>query len=201
MSLFKDGYFTILPKELRKELTKYVFEMSLELITLETLKTSYMFKERIKDDNEFYLENITLLDFNIVIELPEVYADENPTFVFQMEFQQLQEFIKFFRDNYASLFEFIDKNTLNIIEKVVPNKNSEEVKLAQVGLIKNIEEGNCINLEHKGSNYLAFTYFSEAGRIVIYGLTEIQSEILLYKLIQFYNDLITMNPENIDAYY
>lgn len=201
MSIFIKGYFKVLPRELRDELFEYVFESLSSVITLDASNTREWLDQELSEDNiSFELTKGTTLFFRVIIDLPEEYANEDANFPFQVQFQQLQEFLDFL-GIYSADYKFISKNKLKINKSVISDANGESIGLARAGLLKNKEERNCINLEHNGSNYLAFSYWSEGGRIKIYSLTEIQSEILVYKLIQFYKDLITQDLTNIAEEY
>lgn len=195
MSIFREGYIAILPKELIEELFKFFIEDNSYRITIETSKTVDMLSEELNDDNTFDLIKTTLLDFNIEIYIDAEYAGEDAVFIFMINFQQLQEFL-IYAEMFVNDYEFVIKNTIKIRRKVIIDENNKNVKSAKVGVLKNLEEGNCIHLYHDGYN-LSMSYLSEAGRIVIYSLNELQSELLLYKLVKFYNDLTTQHIKNI----
>jgi len=200
MSIFKTGYFVLLPKELIEDLSEYALETFSSFIILETTKTRDLLATDLHDDNITYdVEKNTYLLFNILIEISEDYANDDPTFPFEINLQQLQVFLDYSKSFYSA-YEFITRKQLIIPAKLIPNIDEEFIKLAKVGVLKNLEENNCINLHHDGS-YIAFTYFSLAGRINLYSLTRMQSEVLLYKLIKFYNDLVTGNIRNIEPEY
>lgn len=212
MALLKTGYFSILPRELVIELVKYYFEYANELITLDTESQNNI----IREDAEFLAERLgsptkyqtlkaqDLVNFDIHIFTSDssriyvpfkVYTIALRTFLYAYiqvhKFQILTvdtllpdvksrgQFGRDVSNKYLAASKdslYNDINLTNIYLKIVTIMDQYE------GTI-DFREG------------LLLVYESIPNGIPMYELNTIQEEILIYKLVKFYNDIARMTTD------
>lgn len=194
MSVFREGYISILPRELRDELAEYLFDYLNSLVTLNTHHMYMIFEEEIGSNKDvFEFNNESQLTFQISINLPPEYSTTPLNFKFVAELQQLNTFIKEYISTHA--FHFVEE--LKLGGNLTPDSGNYNVESASHGILTNLDENSCINLYDYTSNLIGFGYETRAGNtVVIQELTQMQSEILIYKLIKFHNDLIAQRSDD-----
>jgi len=201
MSIFKTGYFIILPKELRKELNIYFYNYLDSLVILNTSVEIDMLIVEFGDDNtSFNLNNDSKLYFDIQIYLPPEYGS-NIIFKFSIEFQQLYTFIETYINNIT--LDFIATNFV-FDKNLTADKYDYKIKrIYENGQLRNLDENNCIDLyQNLENSLLGLGYFTQMGNdVMIKSLNQMQSEILVYKLYLFYRDLLTKDVANISEIY
>src|SRR5581483_8985519 len=201
MSIFKTGYFIILPKELRKELNIYFYNYLDSLVILNTSVEIDMLIVEFGDDNtSFNLNNDSKLYFDIQIYLPPEYGS-NIIFKFNIEFQQLYTFIETYINNIT--LDFIATNFV-FDKNLTADKYDYKIKrIYENGQLRNLDENNCIDLyQNLENSLLGLGYFTQMGNdVMIKSLNQMQSEILVYKLYLFYRDLLTKDVANISEIY
>lgn len=174
----QDTYFRILPRELITELHKY-FEKYFKVRELIWLNT-YMTTQNQADNPDQYLNSYT---FAIVIsdkfELP--FATQLPTLKLFLETAVLEQ-----------SFIFIDSKRLKI-EEFVPDINvkDDDIYASQVAQLNSNLKDFKISIIHEEEQFCHFWYWhSEGYPTHIYRCDLLETEVLIYKLVQFYNDII-----------
>lgn len=172
------GYFQVLPRELITELHKYFsrYFKSKELIWLNTYMAAH---EQIDNQNQ-YLNSYT---FDIVIgdkfDLP--FAIQLPILKLFLETAVLEH-----------SFIFIDFKKLKI-ENFVPNVaiKDNDIYSAQVAHLNSNLKDFKLSIIHEEEQFCHFWYWHPEGYpTYIYKCDLLETEVLIYKLIQFYNDII-----------
>src|SRR5581483_9482461 len=131
-------------KELREELSKYIYKYMENLITLDTHMTIELLDTLGEEAHYFNLTNGTIIDFEISIHLPAGYSNSDLNFYFRVEFGQIQTFIDKYI-NTASRPQFIDVKFI-INRNLIPDTDDINIKqILDYGVLKNLEKDSCIN--------------------------------------------------------
>src|SRR5581483_7941309 len=152
MSIFKTGYFVLLPKELTEELSEYVYKYLNTLITIDTSGTNIPLDDNF-DAEQINLTNETNLNFHISVYLPSEYSNRNIDVIFLIEIQQLHAFLEEYISTHPSQLQFInDELVLN--KNIKPDVPNYSVGLAYEGILRNLDQYSCINLYDFNTNLL-----------------------------------------------
>jgi hypothetical protein len=191
MALFQAGYFKLLPTELRSE----IFHHLESVIFLNTSEFMDSLDENNPDSDVFEFDKDRLLQFIVEIPVPGQYAADNINFYCTVDVQRL---CAFFENILEDELEFIDTDKLILAKVVDYDLTDDNIMSAIVGDLFNINRSNCVYIS-MDNDLIVFTCYDAdqmEGR-PIYTLTQLQTEILLYKLVQFYNDVSKGNIEEI----
>lgn len=183
----KIGYFSILPRELIDELHKYFFAYfrDISVIVLDAdIAVGHLSMEN-KDYIEWYYVTIN-------VRFPKTeYTDLTVPFDFQ--FQTLKLFLENIIEKHT--FLFIDRKQLKL-SSVEPEHNFKIDEQDKIGaldgrLFNKYEQYVPIHLDFYGR--LRFILLDVDGGILVelYRCTLLQTEVLIYKLVQLYNGMVT----------
>lgn len=177
----KIGYFRLLPRDLINELHKYFTDyFNGDSIISVIFDRSRREQSNSKNYLEFYV-------MEIFIKFSDTkYSNLRIDFKFQLPI--LNKFLDgYVQDNN---FIFIDKNKLKL-NRVDPNYrfkiDTSDITNAHLRRLTNKQEEFHVNLQyylHKSLLNFSFHYNP------IYTLTFLQSEVLIYKLVQLHNDIV-----------
>ena len=212
MSIFREGYFGILPSELRKELFGYYWNWANKLITVNAEyqnvlireEAEYIAEQKSKPVRYKPLTTDDLIYFDILI-FP-CTTNIKLYFPFSVYLVVLQTFLETYINNYQFTFLTVDK-LLPIIAKV-KKKNydiqytitTDKDHATRLKLFNNLESV-CIYLQEireEIGEVLGIYYTSTENDQPLYKLGHLQSEVLIYKLVKFYNDLVTVTETTVN---
>lgn len=195
MSLFKQGYFTQLPVELRNELFRYYFTYADGLIYLDTYKQSLLFKDAVKykptyTDDEIY--------FNI-------RTTSNMYVPYKVHLAVLRVWLEKYVSQHKFRFMVIDK----LLPNVGPNpKRRITVEQEIHENSNNAEKGKLFNfidpllfLQIINDNIGTCCQQSRDSDQSVCMMGDIQHEVFIYKLVKYYNDLVSRTANNSNIKY
>lgn len=199
MSLLKTGYFTLLPPDLRGEFKEYYLDYTTSLTILEAFDTFETLVENKKKIT--VLPQDFLINFDIIINL----GRNKIAIMFSCMLASLSEFLK----RYISEGRFVYITPNNLLPLVEWEENVQPATREKLNRYKRIaSEGRLINQYRRVNLYLDICYyynendtielkFDAEDPITLCALDRLQSEILMYKLVEFYNDLVGVSlPQN-----
>lgn len=196
----KIGYFRLLPRELIREIYKYFekyFDTSFEthlgtyLVTDHT--TSYLFTEYA---NIMAKESNKYLD-NYYIEIRLKFCSENDegmAIPVLIQLPTLKKFLETILDN--DVFIFINGRDLKLQQALSMSYikvNNEDLNSAERGVLTNLLSNFKLYIQYSTlSNTIEFMHpFSNGGFVSLYLFNLLRSEVLIYKLVRFYNDVVS----------
>jgi len=177
----KIGYFRILPKELITEIHKYFFHYFTEKSLLEI-------DARDAHDDQNDWPNEYLEYYNFIVSVRHRKID----IPFATQLLLLKIFLE--SVNRQHEFLFIDRKNLNINQISINATADRGLNLATRGhLINKLSDFRVdLDYEDEQGNFLVFLYWHENDHpIYIYICNNLETEVLLYKLTKFYNDVVT----------
>lgn len=190
----KLGYFRILPRELIDELHKYFFAYFRDK-SLIMLDAATAIGHMITEDEPIYLEFYYI---KMYIRFPNTeYTELEIPFDFQ--FPTLKLFLESIISKHT--FLFIDKKDLKI-NKVEPEHNfkideRDKIEAIDATLYNGYAEYVPIHMDY--NRLLRFLLLNSDGGLLaeLYRCTLLQTEVMTYKLVQLYNDVVTkhLKPE------
>jgi hypothetical protein len=196
------GYFSILPADLRIELSKYYIEQFELEVILETESQMYDIKyEKENHKKRKYLSPLPQDTVHFDISIFTV-ANRSPIVVpYEAKFGVLKAFLEF--DVMNSRFKYLTMDHIKPLKEVKRN-NERSTQLHDLGYIE-AQSGKLHNhtpqvflvLEKIGDT-LQLSFDSSEMSYPLYELDQLQSEILIHKLIEFYNDLVQITETQIN---
>lgn len=208
MSLFREGYVSVLPSELRQELRKFYFKWADNLIVLSTEYQNILISEQAEFEAEqtgdtINYQPVTMQDYIYFdISIFPCLSKVKLYFPFQVYFIALKTFLKYYINTHE--FKFVVPDQLrpdrNLQKKLKPTAKADmerDKDNATRGQLFNEKEFVNVFIQRIEID-LGIYYMSTEEEHPLYELTDIQSELFIYKLIKFYNDLVTIAETNND---
>lgn len=195
----KIGYFRLLPRDLIKEMYKYFekyfdtsFETYLGQYLVTDYTTSYLFTEYVKTmdkDSRKYLDN-----YYIEIRLKFCDTnDEGMAVPFLIQLPTLKKFLKVILKSHT--FIFINGRDLKLQRASSMshiNVKDEDLQSAKRGILTNLLSNFGLDVHYLTTvHFIEFMHpFENGGFVSLYLFNSLKSEVLIYKLIKFYNDAV-----------
>lgn len=184
------GYFRILPRELILELQKYFtgYFNDKSVIFLDT---------QVASGWQLTLADTYFDTYYSEIHIRSLVVGYNDTIIpFDVQYETLKVFLEKIINSHS--FMFVNKNMMKL-ESVVPISNvkidSSDMYRAEYRELVNKIKNFSVNIRYRRIDHVFyFALFDEDDGLVaeIYRCTLLQTEVLLYKLIQLYNGIMTM---------
>jgi len=201
MSIFKEDYFALLPSDLRKELMMFYLDYANTLIKLTTIIGIIILDE--KSQLLIYTNTI----FNITVPTGTLFetrrTSDEISFPYMVYIVVFYEFLKNYINNHTFKFLIVDK--LQPLPKLSGIKFTAAKTLNEISDQKREALNKLTNNEEKFEVALRVfrdnLFFELHYNRIIYTLNDVQSEVLIYKLIKFYNDLIMDSEHNLKGEY
>lgn len=207
MSLFKYGWFNVLPSELRAMLFAYYFNQVGEYIELSTDYQKSLINEDAQHRAEKTLSSIKYQQF---VDCDSVYFDilivvPSPLsrilyFPFKVYLAPLgiflEKYLKFNKPSFLTIDKLLPLKTSNkFLGLKFNNSIQNNMNYAKIGQLINDKEGINIFL-YEIAGEIGIYYNTNEEDHPLYELTDVQGELLIYKLVKFYNDIISIAETN-----
>lgn len=200
MSLFRQGYLNVLPTELKSLLFDYYFAWANELLQLSTNYQNILIREAAETEARL---TATPIKYKSVTACNSVYFDilifpcpsaKRLYFPFKVYISALRRFLE--KHIQYNVFTFLTVDKLQPMKKSgkfsgLTNTMENNIGYASIGKLINDKEGINIILEEIAGE-IGIYYNSTEEDHPLYELDELQGELLIYKLIKFYNDLVSI---------
>lgn len=190
MSLFKQWYFTQLPVELRNELFRYYFTYADGLIYLDTYKQSLLFRD--------------VKEYNPTCTDDEIYFNIRTTCNVYVPYKVHLAVLRIWLEKYVNQHKF----RFMIIDKLLPNVETSPKR--RITVEQEIHENSGSAEKGKLFNFIDPLVFlqiindnigtccqqSRDSDPSVYMMGDIQHEVFIYKLVKYYNVLVSRTANN-----